>query len=130
MARYKQRSQDNIMVPVNLAEQLLPGTFEFTLNEIVDHQLDLSGFDQFYHNDDAGPKAYSPQAMLKIVLYAYSKGLLSSRKIEAACKSNINFMALSGEARPDHAPGDLRTVRPHRGGTVRSGRLQAAIERR
>ncbi len=103
MARYKQRSQDNILVPVNLAEQLLPGTFEFTLNEIVDHQLDLSVFDQFYNNDDAGPKAYSPQAMLKIVLYAYSKGLLSSRKIEAACKSNILFMALSGEARPDHA---------------------------
>jgi transposase len=103
MARYKERSQDNVMVPVNLAEQLLPGTFEFTLNEIVDRQLDLSGFDQFYNNDEAGPKAYSPQAMLKIILYAYSKGLLSSRKIEAACRSNIIFMALSGEAQPDHA---------------------------
>jgi len=103
MARYKERSQDNIMVPVSLAEQLLSGTFEFTLNEIIDHQLDLSAFDQFYNNDEAGPKAYSPQAMLKIILYAYSKGLLSSRKIEAACKNNIIFMALSGEAKPDHA---------------------------
>ena len=103
MARYKERSQDNLMVPVNLAEQLLPGTFEFTLNEIIDHQLDLSCFDQFYNNDEAGPKAYSPQAMLKIMLYGYSKGLLSSRKIESACKNNIIFMALSGEAKPDHA---------------------------
>lgn len=103
MARYKERSQDNIMVPVNLAEQLLPGTFEFTLNEIVDHQLDLSCFDQFYSNDEAGPKAYSPQAMLKIILYAYSKGLLSSRKIESVCRNSIIFMALSGEVAPDHA---------------------------
>jgi transposase len=103
MARYKERSQDNIMVPINLAEQLLPGTFEFTLSEIIDHQVDLSVFDEFYNNDEAGPKAYSPQAMLKIILYAYSKGLLSSRKIEAACKNNILFMALSGEAKPDHA---------------------------
>ena len=103
MARYKDRSQDNIMVSINLSQQLLPGTFEFTVNEIVDHQIDLSVFDQFYDNDAAGPKAYSPQAMLKLILYAYSKGLLSSRKIEAACRSSVIFMALSGEASPDHA---------------------------
>jgi transposase len=102
MARYKERSQDNIMVPINLAEQLLPGTFEFALNEIVDHHLDLSCFDAFYANDEAGPKAYSPQSMLKIILYAYSKGILFSRRIEAACRNNIIFMALSGEAKPDH----------------------------
>jgi transposase len=103
MARYKERSQDNIMVPVNLSEQLLPGTFEFTLNEIIDNQLDLSSFDRFYSNDEAGPKAYPPQSMLKIILYAYSTGILSSRKIESACRNNIIFMALSGEAKPDHA---------------------------
>ncbi|MEJ2082573.1 MAG: IS1182 family transposase [Acidobacteriota bacterium] len=102
MARYKERSQDNIMVPINLAEQLLPGTFEFALNQIVDHRLDLSCFDEFYSNDHVGPKAYSPQSMVKIVLYAYSKGILFSRKIEAACRNNIIFMALSGEAKPDH----------------------------
>jgi transposase len=102
MARYKERSQDNIMVAINLAEQLLPGTFEFALNEIIDHQLDLSCFDELYCNDEAGPKAYSPQSMVKIILYAYSKGILFSRKIEAACRNNIIFMALSGEAKPDH----------------------------
>jgi TolA-binding protein len=41
--------------------------------------------------------------MLKIIMYAYSKGLLSSRRIESACRNNIIFMALSGEAKPDHA---------------------------
>lgn len=33
MARYKERSPDNVMLPINLAEQLLPGTFEFALND-------------------------------------------------------------------------------------------------
>ena len=46
MARYKDRSQDNIMVSINLSQQLLPGTFEFTVNEIIDHQIDLSVFDR------------------------------------------------------------------------------------
>ena len=55
MARYKQRSQDSVLVPVSLAQQLLPGSFEFTLNELIDHHIDLSGFDEFYNNDEAGP---------------------------------------------------------------------------
>jgi transposase len=102
VARYKERSQENLLVPINLGQQLIPGSFEFTLNRLVD-ELDLSAFDQFYSNDEAGAKAYSPQAMLKVILYAYSKGLLSSRKIEVACQTNVVFMALSGEATPDHA---------------------------
>lgn len=103
MARYKEDSQDRVMVAISLEEQLIPGSFEFTLRELIDNQLDLSPFDQFYANDLAGPKAYSPRALLKVILYAYSRGLLSSRKIEAACRTNVLFMALAGEARPDHA---------------------------
>ena len=31
MARYKERSQENVLVPINLGQQLIPGSFEFTL---------------------------------------------------------------------------------------------------
>jgi hypothetical protein len=31
------------MIPVSLSEQLFPQTIEFTLKEIIDHQLELSG---------------------------------------------------------------------------------------
>ena len=103
MPRYKERSQNNIMIPINLSEQLLSGTFEFTLNELIDNQIDLSSFDQWYHNEKKGPKDFHPAVMLKIILYAHSKGILSSRKIEYACKTNIMFMALTGEATPDHS---------------------------
>jgi transposase len=41
--------------------------------------------------------------LLKFLLYAYSKGILSSRKIEAVRRKNIVFMALSGDQRPDNS---------------------------
>ncbi|MBX7059641.1 MAG: transposase [Leptospirales bacterium] len=34
--------------------------------------------------------------MLKIILYAYSRGLYSSRAIEEACRTKVTFMALTG----------------------------------
>jgi hypothetical protein len=41
--------------------------------------------------------------LLKIVLFAYSRGMLHSRPIERACKENITFMALSCGQQPDHS---------------------------
>lgn len=41
--------------------------------------------------------------MLKIVLLAYSQGLVSSRAIERACSRNIQFIAISGDSQPSHA---------------------------
>ena len=64
MARYKEVSQDCIMVAINLEEQLIPGSFEFTLREVIDNRLDLSPFDQFYANDRVGPKAFPPKSLL------------------------------------------------------------------
>jgi hypothetical protein len=41
--------------------------------------------------------------MLKIVLLAYSQGLISSRTIEQACQRNVQFIAISGDSQPSHA---------------------------
>ncbi len=40
--------------------------------------------------------------MLKIVLLAYSQGLISSRTIEQACQRNVQFIAISGDSQPSH----------------------------
>ena len=40
--------------------------------------------------------------MLKIVLLGYSRGLISSRRIEAACVHNVQFIALSGDSQPSY----------------------------
>jgi transposase len=102
MARFK--NDDNpqgLFLTASLSEQLLVGTFEWTLNYLID-RMDLSLFEQNYHNDEKGAAAYSPKALLKAILYCYSKGILSSRPIEQACKNNIIVKSLAADNEPDH----------------------------
>jgi transposase len=100
MPRYKPAQRNGLFIAVVLEEQIQPGTFEFALQHLVDQELDLGALDAKFRNDITGATAYDPRAMLKLVLLAYSRGLTSSRKIEAACEHNVLFMAISGDARP------------------------------
>jgi transposase len=101
MARYKHYNYDQLkLLPISFSRQILPGTFEFTLSHIIDHELDLSIFATHYANDDTGAPAYDPAILLKIVLYAYARGITSSREIEQCCRENIIFMALSADTQP------------------------------
>jgi transposase len=101
MARYKPYDvhQDKF-IPVSFRDQILPGSFEYSLNEIVDRHIDLSPFAARYTNDDTGRLAYDPAVLLKIVLYGYYKGIVSSRKLAEACERHVVFMALSADTRP------------------------------
>jgi transposase len=101
MPRFKPYSYDQTkLIPLSLSEQIQEGTFEYALNYIVDNHIDLSVFDGKYRNDSTGAPAFDPAILLKIVLYAYSRGTTSSRKIAQACEENITFMALSADTRP------------------------------
>ena len=101
MARYKEYDyRQGKFIPISFDKQILPGTFEYTLNYLIDQELDLSILDDRYCNDDPGAPAYDPAILLKIILYAYSRGITSSRKIEQCCKENIIFMALSCDTSP------------------------------
>lgn len=103
MPRYKPSDCHALMLPVVLSEQIVPGSFAFALNYLVDHELDLSDLDARFKNDITGASAYDPRVMLKIVLLAYSQGLISSRSIAAACARNVQFIAISGDSQPSHA---------------------------
>jgi transposase len=103
MARYKPQDRNSLLLPVVLSEQIIPGSFAFALNYLVDHELDLSALDAQFKNDAVGASAYDPRVMLKIVLLAYSQGLISSRTIEQACARNVQFIAISGDSQPSHA---------------------------
>jgi transposase len=100
MARYKDVDTGMKLLAVDLSRQLLPGTFEHALSHLLDHELDLSHFDAHYSNDVAGCRAYPPAMLLKVVLFAYSQGMVSSRSIERACRDHVTFMALSGDSAP------------------------------
>ena len=100
MARYKDIDTSPRFIAVDLQRQLLPGTFEHALDHLIDHELDLSGFDTRYKNERTGTSAYPPAMLLKIVLFAYSRGIVSSRGIERACREHVTFIALSGDSCP------------------------------
>ncbi len=101
MPRFKDYDYNQTkLIPISFEDQIVPGTFEYTLNYLVDEELDLSIFDHRYNNDEVGRPAYDPAILLKVVLYAYSRGITSSRKIEKCCRENIVFMALSADSRP------------------------------
>jgi transposase len=80
MASYKHYDFDQlIFAPISLEEQLVPGTLEFAIHYIVEERLDMSIFDARYSNDETGRKAINPKLLMKIVLFGYSRGMISSR---------------------------------------------------
>ena len=80
----------------------MPGSFAHAVHHPVE-ALDLSGFDAHYCNDANGATAYAPSMLLKAVLLAYSQGIISSRSIERACRDNVLFIVITGDAKPHFA---------------------------
>ena len=103
MARFKDTEKhQGMFLTVNLYEQLLPGTFEWTVDFLLD-EADTSLFELKYNNDDRGATAYHPRVLLKVILYCYSTGVITSRDIEKACRDNITVKALAENTEPDHS---------------------------
>lgn len=101
MARYKPYDVNQVtLIPVSFPDQILPGSFEYALNEIVDRHIDLRPFEVRYQNDETGCLAYAPAILLKIVLFGYYKGLISSRRLAEACERNVQFKALTADTQP------------------------------
>ena len=102
MAGYKRIDTSLRLIAVDLERQLLPGAFEHALNRLLDHELDLSGFDARYQNDLTGASAYPPGLLLKVALFAYSQGIVSNRGMERVCREHTTFIALSGDSAPHY----------------------------
>ena len=56
-----------------------------------------------YSNDETGRKSINPKLVIKIVLFGYSRGMISSRSLEQACQKITTFMALACGRTPDHS---------------------------
>lgn len=100
MARYRHIDTQPRFLPVDLARQLLPGTFEHAVHHLLEHAIDLSAFDARFRNDATGAPAYPPAMLLKVVLAAYAHGVVSSRGIEELCREHVTFIALCGDQAP------------------------------
>ena len=96
-----------MLMPANLDEMIPEGHLVRVVNEIID-RLDIKPLKKQYKG--GGTSAYHPKMMLKVLVYAYTQQIFSSRKIAKALRENIHFMWLSGMSQPDH-----RTINRFRG---------------
>jgi transposase len=103
MARFKEtNNRQGQFIPLIFDEQILPGTIEHAICDIIDHHLDLSVCDSRYKNDANGAPAVPPAILLKIILVCYAKGIFTSRRMEQAVKTNVTLMAVAEVLTPDH----------------------------
>ena len=83
MAKFKRYDYcQKVLIPVSLEEQLVAGSLEFAIHTLIETRMDMSVFEGNYKNDETGRSAYDPKILLKVVLLAYARGLISSRQIE------------------------------------------------
>ena len=70
------------------------------VRNLVLEQLDLKAIMEDY-DENRGYPPYHPKMMTALILYAYTQGIYSSRRIARACEQRVDFMAVTGMQRPD-----------------------------
>ena len=95
---------DNIrqrtFLDVDFLKVLGDNTFEYCLYLLLEREGMLSAFEACYKNDHGGRPAYEPKLLLRVILYAYYRGITSSRVIATSCRTDLKFMALAGGEAP------------------------------
>lgn len=92
------RQEQNFLLPPSL-DEFVPEDHEVRIISDVVDTMDLSPLLGKY--EGGGAPAYHPAMMLKVIIYAYSLGIYSSRRIARELKTDTAFMYLSGLQSPD-----------------------------
>jgi transposase len=91
----------SFLLPPSLDDWLPEDHTARFIAEVVDEMLDLSSiYDSYVEASGAPP--YDPKMMLKLLVYAYSTGVTSSREMERRCCVDVAFRWLSANAAPDY----------------------------
>lgn len=96
---FKEYNQNQIqLLPRSLEESIEKDHIARLINQVID-EMDLSFIENTY--SDIGQNAYHPKTLLKVLVYGYTIGVRSSRKLDYKLKEDIVFMWLSGRQTPD-----------------------------
>lgn len=91
-----------LLLPPDLHQWLRADHLALYISDLVE-ALDLSGILNVYEEGDGrGRPPYHPALMVKLLLYGYCTGKLSSRKIEQATYDDVAFRVLACNQQPDH----------------------------
>ncbi|MEW5843327.1 MAG: IS1182 family transposase [Bacteroidota bacterium] len=97
--KFRNYEQSQIELLPSSLEELIPSNHIVRMIDMVVEQLDLEELYKSYSEE--GQPGYHPKMLLKILLYGYTTGVRSSRKIAEKTKSDVYFMYLSAQQRPD-----------------------------
>jgi len=91
----------SFLMPPSLDDWLPQDHTARFVSEVVDELLDLSViYDSYVEASGAPP--YNPTMMLKLLFYAYSTGVTSSREMERRCHLDVAFRWLAANSAPDY----------------------------
>ena len=90
-----------LLLPPSLHDWLPEGHLARFIGDVIE-ELDLGAVYRSYEGDGRGLAAYQPAMMVRVLLYGYCQGVVSSRKIERATYEDVAFRYLSADAHPDH----------------------------
>ena len=113
--------EQSFLMPPDVREWLPPRHLAWFVIDAV-AEMDLEAFYAAYRVDGRSRPPYDPAMMVALLLYAYARGIRSSRVIERACEEDVAFRVLAAQQRPDHATvarfvereGHVRVPRPHK----------------
>lgn len=88
------------LLPPSVHELVPAGHVAHFVREVVRESLDLSAIMAAY-DEERGYPPYHPAMMVALLLYGYSRGIYSSRKLAQACEERVDFMAVTAMQRPD-----------------------------
>ncbi|UPK38548.1 transposase [Bradyrhizobium sp. 186] len=88
------------LLPPSVQDLVPPGHVAHFVRDTVRTGLDLSAIMDAY-DEERGFPPYHPGMMVALLLYAYSQGIYSSRRIARGCEERLDFAAVTGMQRPD-----------------------------
>jgi transposase len=94
--------EQSFLMPPDVREWLPPRHLAWFVIDAV-AEMDLEAFYAAYRVDGRSRPPYDPMMMVALLLYAYARGIRSSRVIERACEEDVAFRVLAAQQRPDHA---------------------------
>src|SRR5829696_1926986 len=94
--------EQSFLMPPDVREWLPPRHLAWFVIDAV-AEMNLDGFYAAYRVDGRSRPPYDPAMMVAVLLYAYARGIRSSRQIERACEEDVAFRVLAAQQRPDHA---------------------------
>lgn len=102
MPNFKEYNQNQpMLLPPDIRDIIPPDHICYAINDVVE-RLDISSVKSTYLNDAGGSAAYAPSLLIKVMFYAYSVGVRSSRLIEKRCREDVVFRYLTAGVSPDH----------------------------